>query len=83
MNTNNWMGAVLAVVALLGFLGMLGALMFLKIPPENKEFFNIGFGALIGFAVAAVQYYLGSSAGSAQKTALLVQSANGTAKPTP
>lgn len=74
MRTNNWMGAILAVVSLAGFLGLMGALMFLKIPPENKEFFNIGFGAIVGLAVAAVQYYLGSSAGSAQKTDLLSKS---------
>ena len=71
VNSNGWMGAVIGVISLVGFLALLGALLFLKIPPENKEFFNIGFGALIGFAVAAVQYYLGSSSGSAQKTELL------------
>jgi len=71
VNSNGWMGAVIGVISLVGFLSLLGALLFLKIPPENKEFFNIGFGALIGFAVASVQYYLGSSSGSAQKTELL------------
>jgi hypothetical protein len=73
MKGKNGVAAFLAIVAMVGFLGIFYLLTFKVIPPENKDFFNMGFIALIGFVGTAFGYYLGSSLGSAQKTALLGQ----------
>jgi len=69
----NRIAAVLAMMAMAGFLLMFGVLAFLRVPPENKDFFNMGFIALIGFVSTAFGYYLGSSLGSAHKNELFGQ----------
>lgn len=71
MGNRNRVAAVLALMAMVGFLLMFGALSFVQIPPANKDFFNMGFIALIGFVGTAFGYYLGSSLGSAHKNELL------------
>jgi hypothetical protein len=58
-------------MAVLAFLG------FNKVPPENKDFFNMGLVALIGFVGTSFGYYLGSSQGSFQKNGILAQVAAG------
>ncbi|MFZ2948215.1 MAG: hypothetical protein WA003_01905 [Desulfuromonadaceae bacterium] len=73
MNNKNAVAATLAITAMLGFLVMFSVLGFAPVPPENKDFFNMGFIALIGFVGTAFGYYLGSSLGSAQKNELLTQ----------
>jgi len=73
MNNKNSIAAFLAIMAMFGFLIMFAALGFLPVPPGNKDFFNMGFIALIGFVGTAFGYYLGSSQGSAQKNDLLAQ----------
>jgi hypothetical protein len=65
------MRAVLAAASLGGFLAVLALLAFWAIPEINRDFFNIGLGALIGYAGAAIQFYLGSSSGSAEKTQIM------------
>lgn len=67
----NRVAAVLAILAMVGFLAIFAALSFLPVPAGNKDFFNMGFVALIGQVGTAFGYYLGSSLGSAQKTELL------------
>ncbi len=64
--------AFLAVLAVLGFLAALGMLVFgTEIPTANREYFALGFGALIGIATMIYQWFFGSSRGSSDKTALL------------
>jgi len=77
MYSKNKIAATLAIAAMLGFLTMFAVLGFAPVPPENKDFFNMGFIALIGFTSTAFGYYLGSSMGSAQKNDLLARSTPG------
>ena len=67
--SNNPIGAVLSVISMLGFMAVVILLGFVKveIPPANRDFFLMGFGALISFATSGVGYYIGSSKSSAQK----------------
>ena len=81
MNNKNIVAATLAVTAMLGFLVIFAVLGFGKVPPENKDFFNMGFIALIGYVSTAFGYYLGSSVGSAQKNSILAQMAAPDAPP--
>ena len=76
MNNESWIGsnpvgAILAILSLVGFMVMTMLLMFGQaiIPAENRDFFNMGYGAQISFATLAIGYYIGSSKGSAEKTA--------------
>lgn len=77
MNNKNAVAASLAILAMLGFLVMFAVLGFMPVPAANKDFFNMGFIALIGFVGTAFGYYLGSSLGSAQKNELLTRPAEG------
>lgn len=70
MNSKNVVAATLAIMAMLGFLVIFAVLGFGAVPTENKDFFNMGFIALIGFVGTSFGYYLGSSIGSARKTEL-------------
>lgn len=73
MGNKNRIAAVLAIMAMVGFLLMFGAVCFIQVPPANKDFFNMGFIALIGFVGTAFGYYLGSSLSSAHKNELIAQ----------
>jgi hypothetical protein len=68
--SRNPVGAVLAVVSMVGFMAVVILLGFIQvqIPEANRDFFNMGFGAMISFATMGVQYYIGSSKGSADKS---------------
>jgi hypothetical protein len=70
-NDKNLIGAVLAMTALLGFLLVFAFLCLGKVAPENKDLFNIALMALAGWVGIGIGYFLGSSDGSAKKTALL------------
>ena len=61
---------VTAVLAIMVFALLLG-LLFVEIPEGNKEILYLLAGAIIGAFGTAVSYWLGSSNGSAQKTALM------------
>lgn len=61
---------ITAVLAVKVFVLMLG-LFFVEIPEGNKEILYLLAGAIIGAFGTAVTYWLGSSDGSAQKTAIL------------
>ena len=52
-------------------------LIFKAVPPESKDALNIALGALIAAAMAVVNYFFGSSKGSADKTQLLAGSQSG------
>lgn len=64
----------LAYLITSGFFGVLAFLMLSKVPAESRDILNIMLGSLGTAWVAAVTYYFGSSAGSAEKTTLLHQS---------
>jgi hypothetical protein len=59
--------AVLAMVYTLGFLATIAALMFGVVPPANEKYILLLLGSLVSFAGAAVQFFFGSSLGSAKK----------------
>lgn len=61
---------ITAVLAVKVFVLMLG-LFFVEIPEGNKEILYLLAGAIIGAFGTSVTYWLGSSDGSAQKTAIL------------
>ena len=61
---------VTAVLAFMVFVLLLG-LLFVEVPEGNKEILYLLAGAIIGAFGTAVSYWLGSSDGSAQKTALM------------
>ncbi len=61
---------VTAVLAFMVFVLLLG-LLFVEIPDGNKEILYLLAGAIIGAFGTAVSYWLGSSDGSAQKTAMM------------
>lgn len=63
--------AFLAGSAMTGFLGVLAWLAIGTVPEGNRDFFNMGLVALIGFVSTAFGFYLGSSEGSARKNDLL------------
>lgn len=63
--------AFLAGSAMTGFLGVLAWLSVGTVPEGNRDFFNMGLVALIGFVSTAFGFYLGSSEGSARKNDLL------------
>lgn len=61
---------VTAVLAFMVFVLLIG-LLFVEVPEGNKEILYLLAGAIIGAFGTAVSYWLGSSDGSAQKTALM------------
>ena len=61
---NGW----LSFMAVLGVFGVMAALTFVEIRPENKDLFNMGFGAMIGWATGGMHFFQGSSQGSKNKT---------------
>ncbi len=54
-----------------GFFLLLYLLVYQGVPEINKDILNIVVGALIGMAGNVVNYFFGSSKGSADKTQLL------------
>jgi len=68
--SKNPVGAVLAIIALVGFMATVLLLGFVQIdiPQANRDFFNMGFGAMISFATMGMGYFIGSSKGSADKS---------------
>ena len=61
---------ITAILAVMVFILLLG-LLFVEVPEGNKEILYLLAGAVIGAFGTAVSYWLGSSEGSAQKTALM------------
>ena len=59
-------GAVILIAATCVFL-----LLFVPIPELNKDMVNIALGTMLGMAVTIVNYYFGSSKGSADKTEIM------------
>jgi hypothetical protein len=64
---------VTGAVGLLSFLFLVYAIIFVRIPVENKDIFNIVSGGIITVATGIFGYYFGSSKGSADKTDAMKQ----------
>lgn len=63
---------VLAWVIVVCFFGLIGVLMFVEIPPKQTEVMFMLFGTLSAGFGAVIQYFFGSSKGSADKSAQLL-----------
>jgi hypothetical protein len=66
-----WSATIVSFIVLLAFAVMSWAILTKAVPNENREAAMLMLGALSSYAGAAVAYWLGSSAGSAAKNALL------------
>ena len=66
-----WTPAVLAVIVALAFLGLLFMLFFRAVPADNRSAFDIVLGLLGGALTAILNYFFGSSVGSAKKDATI------------
>jgi hypothetical protein len=64
---------VLGALVTICFFLVLALLIFKPMPQENKDVLYLAIGALIGFEGAIVQYFYGSSAGSAEKTNIIAK----------
>ena len=62
---------VLALLVTIGFFSLLGAFMFIGVPTSTRDILNVMIGALGTAWVAIINYYFGSSHGSAQKNILM------------
>jgi hypothetical protein len=73
MSTQAVIPAILAIVVTLGFFGTLAMMMFHIMPTDAHDSMMLMLGALGASWGAVVQFYFGSSAGSADKTRLLAK----------
>jgi len=68
----DWMPKLLGLIVTVGFLGLL---LFLLMRPDveskNKDLLNVMLGALATSWASIINYYFGSSAGSAKKTEIM------------
>lgn len=62
---------LLGALIVAGFFLLLYFLVYQGVPEINKDLLNIVVGALIGMAGNIVNYFFGSSKGSADKTEML------------
>lgn len=74
MKRENLASYVLGGSIVLGFFALLYVLIFVTIPPENKDILNTVVGSLIASFSAVVGYYFGSSASDKAKDVLLANS---------
>ena len=61
----------LAAIVTIGFFVLLYILIFVEIKLINKEILMIVIGALMGSFATIINYFFGSSAGSAEKTKIM------------
>jgi hypothetical protein len=69
--TNSIAKYVLASIIVIGFFSLLALLLFQPLPPDTSGVIFMLFGALSAAFGAVVQYFFGSSVGSADKTEIL------------
>lgn len=74
-NPTQYAAAVVSVVVLLTFAGAMWAALTRVLPPGSEPVLNTLLGTLAAMATTVVGYWVGSSAGSAQKNELLYRSA--------
>jgi len=61
----------LGALVMTSFFIILGLLIFVPMPENNKDVLYLIIGALIGFAGSVVNYFYGSSKGSADKNEMI------------
>lgn len=69
--TNSIAKYILASIIVIGFFSLLALLLFQPLPPDTSGVIFMLFGALSAAFGAVVQYFFGSSVGSADKTEIL------------
>lgn len=77
VETKDKMPAVIALAALAGFFGILGAMIFVEMPEAAAQPLAVMLGALGTLVTQIGAFYYGSSAGSAQKNAMIERMAGG------
>jgi hypothetical protein len=68
----DWTPSALGALIILGFFVVLGAMLAHRLPPGTETEFSIMLGALATMTAAVVNYFFGSSAGSKEKTRLML-----------
>lgn len=71
IETKSWIPATLAVGVTVGFFALLTMLLTHSIPPNSQQVVDLMTGSLGTAWIGIINYYFGSSSGSAQKTAIL------------
>jgi len=61
----------LGIIVIFSLISVVILMIFHAVPTENKDMLNIVLGALVMMASAVVNYFFGSSKGSADKTQLM------------
>jgi uncharacterized membrane protein YdjX (TVP38/TMEM64 family) len=74
MNTENVGRISISILAIVAFMAYVFAILRLPIPPEMKDVVNTAGGILGGAFVGVVNYWIGSSSGSAAKDKVIANS---------
>lgn len=69
----DWMMYIVCIVGLASFAFILYVLVYIHLPPDNRDLFIHAIGMVEGVAISIFSYYFGSSKGSTDKTKLLKQ----------
>ena len=72
-NWKDYFVYALAGLIVLGFIGVMVILIFHLAPESNNTLLNVLAGAFATMTIQVVNFYFGSSKGSADKTSLLAQ----------
>jgi hypothetical protein len=76
MNTKDIFMYCLAGMVVLLIFAVIGILMFRTTPTENSELLYTALGLALGWGTAVIQYFFGSSKGSADKTEMMQNNSN-------
>lgn len=71
IKTSDWMPKALALALVVGFFVVLGSVAFHDIPPNSENVWYLLLGVLGGAFTQVMNYYFGSSAGSAEKNLII------------
>jgi len=73
VQTKSWIPGALAVGVTLGFFSLLAMMMLHAVPPNSENILDVMTGSLGAAWLSIVNYYFGSSSGSAAKTEILAK----------
>ncbi len=82
-NRTSWASPAVSIVVLVMFGSVIIVTLLHAIPAGSETVLNVMLGTLGGMASGVVNYWLGSSAGSARKTELLADSVPSNLLPNP